>query len=550
MTRLCVVLQQFLRSDLSESRIRAGVDLGDHTDFVRQDLRTLHADQVSLRSHIRPCEMATNAVKQIGRWRTVALTRKHGDHDFAGRCSTPIAIFDLGRIAVRIKGVADRHHARRCALHFHRRPLAEGEHLAPILHPRARRRSMGRQAGKRPGRRGRAPGVPGPCRPVEHPGYCSGPPRQHLLDAGVVLAFVGLQAHAKRFQGQGQQFAFIVEADLEFGRALRRTVGDVVDDEGLELGNNGSNSSTAMMAGSASTGKTQQQPGALTGGDDDLGLKVGDAVLGVVERLRGVALGEDQQVIPQVLAKQLRDQRAVQRAFLASAQGGGQRSGGALYELQPVVDDCPGVPIDSDHGNSLCAADHAALVIHHRAAQMYTGGIQQHAGDAELQGDALGIQGQAGGANLDVDLLARATERSRAVDPVENVTGVVVVTLGAVLMATPRQRGNVGHGWKETTVEAEQGDGLRASFPAAVIEQQALFAHRGDAGFGLRPRTRVEKLDRRAEQITVADLAGISRGVDLLAHANPAEAICTSIQVFQLGFHFCQALDNRPELHA
>jgi hypothetical protein len=48
----------------------------------------------------------------------------------------------------------------------------------------------------------------------------------------------------------------------------------------------------------------------------------------------------------------------------------------------------------------------------------------------------------------------------------------------------------------------------------------------------------------------VDDLAGISRGVDLLAHANPAEAICTSIQVFQLGFHFCQALDNRPELHA
>ena len=49
----------------------------------------------------------------------------------------------------------------------------------------------------------------------------------------------------------------------------------------------------------------------MAGGDDDLGLKIADAVVAVVERLRGVALGEYQQVVAEVLAEQLRDQRAI-----------------------------------------------------------------------------------------------------------------------------------------------------------------------------------------------------------------------------------------------
>ena len=79
----------------------------------------------------------------------------------------------------------------------------------------------------------------------------------------------------------------------------------------------------------------------MAGGDDDLRVEVADAVVGVVEGLRGVALGEDQQVIAEVLAEQLRDQRAVQWAFLPRSDGGGQRSGSALHKLQPVVDGRP-----------------------------------------------------------------------------------------------------------------------------------------------------------------------------------------------------------------
>ncbi|WP_227451278.1 MULTISPECIES: hypothetical protein [Pseudomonas] len=48
----------------------------------------------------------------------------------------------------------------------------------------------------------------------------------------------------------------------------------------------------------------------------------------------------------------------------------------------------------------------------------------------------------------------------------------------------------------------------------------------------------------------MADLAGIAGSVDLLAHANAAETVRAAIQVFELGFHFRQALDNRPQLHA
>ncbi|MNL17408.1 hypothetical protein D3C87_1385010 [compost metagenome] len=62
------------------------------------------------------------------------------------------------------------------------------------------------------------------------------PPRQHLLDAGVVFAFVQLQAHTKGFEGQGQQFTFVFQADLEFCCALRCTGTDVLDDKGFEFG--------------------------------------------------------------------------------------------------------------------------------------------------------------------------------------------------------------------------------------------------------------------------------------------------------------------------
>ncbi|WP_338512948.1 hypothetical protein VRB20_05450 [Pseudomonas poae] len=48
----------------------------------------------------------------------------------------------------------------------------------------------------------------------------------------------------------------------------------------------------------------------------------------------------------------------------------------------------------------------------------------------------------------------------------------------------------------------------------------------------------------------MADLAGIGGGVDLLANTDSAKALGASIQVFELAFHFCQALDNRPQLHA
>jgi hypothetical protein len=48
----------------------------------------------------------------------------------------------------------------------------------------------------------------------------------------------------------------------------------------------------------------------------------------------------------------------------------------------------------------------------------------------------------------------------------------------------------------------------------------------------------------------VADLAGIARGIDLLAYADATETFGASVQVFDLRFHFRQALDDRPQLHA
>jgi len=85
---------------------------------------------------------------------------------------------------------------------------------------------------------------------------------------------------------------------------------------------------------------------------------------------------------------------------------------------------------------------------------------------------------------------------------------------------------------------------------AAVVEQQALFAHGRNARFSLCTGAGVEKTDGRREQLTVADLAGIAGGVDLLTHANAAEAFGTPVKVFKLGFHFYQALYDRPQLHA
>lgn len=48
----------------------------------------------------------------------------------------------------------------------------------------------------------------------------------------------------------------------------------------------------------------------------------------------------------------------------------------------------------------------------------------------------------------------------------------------------------------------------------------------------------------------MTDLAGVAGGIHLLAHADPAEAFGTPVEVFELGFHFRQTLDNRRQLHA
>ena len=91
---------------------------------------------------------------------------------------------------------------------------------------------------------------------------------------------------------------------------------------------------------------------------------------------------------------------------------------------------------------------------------------------------------------------------------------------------------------------------MHTALPPAVVEQQALLTHRGDAGFGLCTGTGVEKADRRGEQVTVADLAGVAGRIDLLADADPAEALGAAVEVLELGLHLGQAFDDRSQLHA
>ena len=116
--------------------------------------------------------------------------------------------------------------------------------------------------------------------------------------------------------------------------------------------------------------------------------------------------------------------------------------------------------------------------------------------------------------------------------------------------ALARQAGDTGQRREAITVQAKQRHRLPPALAAAVVEQQALLSHRGDSRFGLRPGAGVEKANRRGQQLAMPDLAGIAGRVDLLAHADPAKALGPPIEVFKLGFHLRQALDNGRQLQA
>ncbi|MNN23172.1 hypothetical protein D3C81_1365590 [compost metagenome] len=242
-----------LRGDLGQARIGAGIDLRDNADPVALNVGCLDGNQVGFRSYIRSCEVLTNAVKQCRGRRAITVTGQHRDLHFARCRATSVAILDLRSEAVRVEGVSDIHHTCLGGFDPHRRTLAEGENFAAILHPRTCCRRMGRQVITQASvvvtfinRRHRRE-----CRRIagieqlplkahvrqpriEIAARC--PPRQHLFDASVVFAFVGLQPNAEGFKRQGEQFAFVFQAGLEFRGAVRRTHTDVFDDEGLELG--------------------------------------------------------------------------------------------------------------------------------------------------------------------------------------------------------------------------------------------------------------------------------------------------------------------------
>ncbi|MNF79282.1 hypothetical protein D3C84_614920 [compost metagenome] len=215
-------------------------------------MRALHRDPIGFRPHIRSLEMPAHAFKQCLRRRAIAFPRKHRDHHFAGAGASPIAILDLRGKTVWIKGVSDRHLPRCRRIHLHHRALAQGEDLTAILHARTCGRRVGCQVVAQTSvvvalmdrcnrwERRRITRIEQLTfkAHVRQPGIqiaARRPPRQHLLDASVVFAFMQLQAHTKSFEGQGQQFAFVFQAGLEFDRTLGSAGANVFEDEGLEF---------------------------------------------------------------------------------------------------------------------------------------------------------------------------------------------------------------------------------------------------------------------------------------------------------------------------
>ncbi|MCY1562512.1 hypothetical protein D9M68_999200 [compost metagenome] len=83
-----------------------------------------------------------------------------------------------------------------------------------------------------------------------------------------------------------------------------------------------------------------------------------------------------------------------------------------------------------------------------------------------------------------------------------------------------------------------------------MVEQQALLADRGNPRLALCPGARVEKTNRRGQQLAVTDLAGVAGGVDFLANADSAQAVGAPVKVLQLCLHLGQTLDDRAELLA